>query len=193
MIPDDYVHPQYNIDKIKNESRVILIRHANSEFNNPYIDIKNKYGYGDEILNLYLNEKYIDSQITEFGVEQWRYASSIANELEIGTVFVSPLRRTMQTAYHLLNAHKDFDKIKFIMYPDVREHIFGTGEVSKDLEKLIKTQYSKYFRNLDYSYLLRNNPLINVHEIDELFYWRDVHPELQRKIEGKSKDEVFKL
>ena len=183
ILPSHFVEPKYDTDKIINESRVILMRHANSEFNIAYVKCEEKYGYGEEMLNLFLDDKYIDPPLTEFGIEQWIFASQISNQLDIGTVFVSPLRRAMQTAFHLLKSHKDFEKIKIVMCPGLRGLIFGTGDWSSDIKDLIDNEYSKYFKNLDYSLLMKNNTITNIQEIDNLFYCRNLDPELNDKIE----------
>ena len=192
-LPDGFTEPKYDVNSILKDSRVLLLRHANSKFNIPYDDCISKYGYKQEVLNLFLDDKYIDAPLTDFGIEQCLYASKIANQIEFDTVFVSPLKRAIQTAYYLLNSHHDFDKIKFVMHPGIREHIFGTGETSRNLKEQILNEYTKYFKNLDYSLLFRIDPITNKEEIDELFFCRDVHPELKTQIEGKDHNEVFKL
>ena len=42
---------------------------------------------------------------------------------------ISPMRRAMQTAYHLLKSHPQFATIKFIVEPLCRENIHGTCDI----------------------------------------------------------------
>ena len=107
-VPYNYVPPKYDFDSLQNESNVLLMRHANSKFNLKYMEIENEYGYKNEIKQLFLNEDYRDSELSDFGIAQWLHASKYMNKLDIDTVVVSPLKRTMETAYHSLKAHKDF-------------------------------------------------------------------------------------
>ena len=50
-------------------------------------------------------------------------------EMELACVIVSPLRRTMQTAYYLLKDRPDFANILFIVEPLCREHLHTSGDV----------------------------------------------------------------
>jgi bisphosphoglycerate-dependent phosphoglycerate mutase len=74
-------------------------------------------------------------KLTDFGKSQASFASKYASQLDLHTVFVSPLRRALQTAHYLLKDHPNFSKIKFIMHPDLREHIYSVGEIPLDLSK----------------------------------------------------------
>jgi len=42
---------------------------------------------------------------------------------DIKTVFISPMRRTMQTASLLFRRHPDLNDIKFVVVPDLRENL----------------------------------------------------------------------
>ena len=94
----------------------------------------------------------------------------------------------MQTAYYLTKDHPQLDKIKFIMHPGVREHIFGTGETTRSIAELIEKEYKTYFKNLNFD-LMRNEK----GEIDELFYCRHMQPELREQFSNKTQDEIDTL
>ena len=44
-------------------------------------------------------------------------------------VFVSPLRRALETAYYLFKNHPNFLNIIFILDPDIREHLNSSCDV----------------------------------------------------------------
>ena len=56
------------------------------------------------------------------------------------TLFVSPMRRTVETAYHIFRSHPNFREMEFIIHPDLREKISITGDLPlKDsLDYLLK-------------------------------------------------------
>ena len=105
-----------------------LIRHANSEWNF-HSDI-NKQNLKDGKINeeqyeqvrkeqLYANYSLIDPPLSEKGVAQCAQAveskdglSKIETALpDVEIVFVSPMRRCLETAYRLFKDHPNFDRI----------------------------------------------------------------------------------
>jgi phosphohistidine phosphatase SixA len=57
------------------------------------------------------------------GLKECEEGQKEANSLKVHTVFVSPLRRALQTAYHLFKNHPNFSNIKFIIVPKAKEGI----------------------------------------------------------------------
>lgn len=167
-VPYNYSPPVYDFETINSGSNVILVRHANSKFNLDESHLDNKEGYGESMMRLFQNEKHRDTELSDFGVAQSEYASRIATKLDIGTVIMSPLRRAVQTTYYFIKKHKNFNNINFILHPDLREHIFGTGELSLNLTTKIE-EYKKMFPHLDSNLMLKdpNQPELGY---DELFY-----------------------
>ena len=71
------------------------------------------------------------------------------NDIEI--VYVSPMRRTLQTSYHIFKNKDNFNQIKFIVLPDLRENFFSACDIPNDVD-LVKAEYSQLFgENLDFS------------------------------------------
>ena len=57
---------------------------------------------------------------------------------DIGTVVVSPMRRTMQTASLLFGQHPDLNKIKFIVHPDLRENLACSCDIpTRDFNEVV--------------------------------------------------------
>lgn len=57
---------------------------------------------------------------------------------DIECVIVSPLRRTIATAYHLLKGHPRFDELRIVFEPVCREHIHTTGDIPSPLSKAVR-------------------------------------------------------
>ena len=66
----------------------------------------------------------------------------------IEVVFVSPMDRTCQTAYQVFKEHPNFENIKFVLVPDLKEHLKCTCDIPGSFESLIKN-YSSLFPNFD--------------------------------------------
>lgn len=69
---------------------------------------------------------------------------------DVKTVFVSPLRRALQTAYLLFKDHSHFNRINFIVHPLLRENTHTVCDIPETLE-LVKTEYISKIPNLDFS------------------------------------------
>mmetsp|Transcript_2928 Transcript_2928/g.4970 ORF Transcript_2928/g.4970 Transcript_2928/m.4970 type:complete len:93 (+) Transcript_2928:256-534(+) len=67
-------------------------------------------------------------------------------------VLVSPLRRCLQTAYYLFCEHPNFEKVKFILDPNLREHLHSPCDVGKDIQKSL-AEFRELIPNLDTSLL----------------------------------------
>lgn len=84
--------------------------------------------------------------ILEKSIEQWERKQKILNELEIKLCFVSPLRRTLQTAYLMLYNHPNFENIKFVIVPMMKEHIEACDDLASGLDdtlNFIKDNFPK--------------------------------------------------
>jgi len=79
---------------------------------------------------------------------------------------ISPMRRTLETAFYIFKDHPNFKTMQFIVNPDLREKITITGDVplnNCELVKVIQEVYQPMFQNrLDVSKLEsaieRNSP-----------------------------------
>ena len=110
----------------KPPNRVYLLRHANSNFNYAWAQTLSLIEQGthtnEALTNLSFDTALLDCPLSELGRAQCMKAQTEARQLkEVKTVFVSPLRRALQTAYLVFKDHPNFKNIKFIMHPDLRE------------------------------------------------------------------------
>jgi len=75
--------------------------------------------------------KLYDACLTIEGIKQCEESISrdYLHQIELEYVMISPMRRAMQTAYHLLKSHPQFSTIRFIVEPLCRENIHGTCDI----------------------------------------------------------------
>ena len=76
-----------------------------------------------------MQAKFIDDVLTEEGTEMCANALPSIQDLTLhGKVFVSPFRRTIQSACHLLKNHPNKSNLTLILSPGATEH-FGFKNV----------------------------------------------------------------
>ena len=98
----------------------------------------------------WLNPDLLDCRLTEKGRKECEAIQEVSNQLKIDTVFVSPMRRAIQTAYYVFKSHPDFEKINFVICPYIRELLGTTCDIpSKTIDVL--EEFSPLFPNLDTS------------------------------------------
>ncbi len=97
---------------ILNDQEIILIRHGLSLYNYSASSFYYQTGFdhkSDEARAYMLNQDLIDSPLYPYGVEQAINQQPAINKIDFDTVFVSPLRRAIETCYHLFNKHPNVD------------------------------------------------------------------------------------
>ncbi|CAI2374853.1 unnamed protein product [Moneuplotes crassus] len=184
-VPSNFKEPAYDMNHIQNDSKVLLLRHGNTLFNLTYDKIFHDKGYGQEILDFWHDDNYRDSPLSEFGIEQCKYASQFADKLDIDMVLISPLRRTLQTAHYVLRNHPQKEEIKYVIHPGIREHVYGYCEMTRNWEKKYNEEYKHMFPNLDASLMMKEDG-----HYDELFYSKNFQPEVSEKFSGMSKKTI---
>jgi hypothetical protein len=70
---------------------------------------------------------------------------------------VSPLRRTLMTSYYIFKNHPNFEKIRFVLNPNARECMQGTGDIPIDINETLR-QIGHLFPILDTSAIDEFNP-----------------------------------
>ncbi|CAI2376484.1 unnamed protein product [Moneuplotes crassus] len=166
-------------------SKVVLVRHANTAFNVTYDKIIETAGFGPQILELFHDESYRDTSLSEKGIKECQYASQHAHQLDIDLVLMSPMRRTLQTAYYLLRSHPNKEKIKYIVHPSLRELLYGYSGMTRNWGHQLNKEYQYYFQNLDTSLMKNQDETYN-----ELFFCQDVQPKLSQQFVGKSQQQI---
>ena len=101
-----------------------------------------------------------------------------ANSMKIRAVFVSPYRRTLQTAYHVLKTHPDFNSISFIVIPKLREQLYGMADIPINIDDTIK-DFKPLFANINFD-------LFNDYEDRVNYFYTD----LQQSLIDETKDKI---
>ena len=70
--------------------------------------------------------------------------------MNIHTVFWSPLRRALETTYHVFKSHPNIENIKFIVLPDMRECINISSDMPVNIEYTEK-RFKELIPQLDFS------------------------------------------
>ena len=71
--------------------------------------------------------------------------------MNVVKVYVSPLRRAVESAYYLFKNHPNFENIRFILTPQLREILMEPLCIPIDIAQLIKNYGPLFPRSLDYS------------------------------------------
>lgn len=112
-------------------------------------------------------------------------ASKLSNLIDIEYVLISPLRRALETSYHIFKDHPKFDKITFFVHPTFRENIMTAGDIPDDINKTIE-EYLKLFPKFNLAYF----PKLEYGDLDNLYYARNFLPEFGERIKGLKKVEA---
>ena len=87
-------------------SQLLIIRHAYSEFNNAWkVYTSEQEQNHDNFLKAWAGEHLIDAELHSKGVDQALSQQSLLNSFTFRKVYVSPHRRTIQTALNILASH----------------------------------------------------------------------------------------
>lgn len=138
-------------------AKVIIIRHANSTFNLRWAQVEREIQLGNSteeaFLDVVRDMNLLDCPLSELGIQQCRDAAKQAHSLQnIKTVFISPLRRALQTAHLLFKDHPNFSRIKFHVHPLLRENMHTVCDIPERFD-VVKNEYSAKIPHLDFSYM----------------------------------------
>lgn len=91
---------------------------------------------------------FLNLELSETGVLQCIESQKVVNQLKVHTVMVSPLRRAIETAYNVFKNHPDFDKIKFVLVPNMRESMDLAQDNPINIDELVR-EYREHIPHLD--------------------------------------------
>mmetsp|Transcript_4678 Transcript_4678/g.7959 ORF Transcript_4678/g.7959 Transcript_4678/m.7959 type:complete len:297 (-) Transcript_4678:15-905(-) len=132
-------------------SKVVLIRHAESRTNQLYTSILNYMAASslpDQAFKpIFFAPSSVDVPLTEAGVQQAISAAKDAREVNFNTVWVSPLRRTLDTAFFIFREHPNFYQIRFKVHPLIREKMRVSGDMPTcDVLNMIEREFQPKFK-----------------------------------------------
>ena len=92
------------------------------------------------------------------------------------------MRRALETTYLVLKDHPNFNKMRFIIHPGIREKLGGADDVpSQDIQGLFAEYQDKFTGNLDAKTFWRyteDEPMWYAHDLDE-----EGNERIQKKVE----------
>ncbi|EAR99569.3 histidine phosphatase family (branch protein 1) (macronuclear) [Tetrahymena thermophila SB210] len=141
--------------------KLLLIRHALSEFNFKYerIFIENPQLQRTDptLIDLRVSLEYIDGPLHQIGEKQCISHQDQVAKIETELVLISPLQRTLQTAILLFQKHPNRQNIKFLVYPWLSESLNCANCISNQIYGAMREKYlkeaSKHNIQLDFSIL----------------------------------------
>ena len=123
-----------------------MIRHAQSRANVILKDLGENPLIGQIQDSMYVKD-IIDCDLSQKGIEECQIAAHHAKQINFHTVWISPLRRTLHTAYHIFKNHPNFAKIRFKVEPLLREKLRIAGDMpSKDVLEMIEKEFQPKFK-----------------------------------------------
>lgn len=174
MEPTKEINEIEEQEMLKHGSQVLLLRHANSQYNYEFSQME-KYEYSDEdYKTLRIKKDLRDAHLSKLGIKQCERAQGLANQLKVDSVLVSPLRRAMETAYHVFKNHPSFDNIKFIVVPKLREAVDTAWDIPVNILDTVE-EYKTKFKNLDVSLLKEYGDVSH-------YFLRDINQPFAKKI-----------
>lgn len=164
---------------LKESCQVLIQRHAMSMANESYAQIKDHSNF-EELSKWICDPTLRDPRLSETGHHQCREARSLVNSLKIHTVFVSPLRRTLETAYLTYRTHPDFENIRFIVLPAIRESLNTSSDIPSDIDQVIE-EFRELIPNLD------DSPL-EEYEDKKHYFLEDLQTDVKDVIKAELKE-----
>ncbi|KAL4488132.1 hypothetical protein ABPG73_001543 [Tetrahymena malaccensis] len=173
---------RYNIQlnvpffQTNNQQEVILIRHGLSYYNYISSDFYYHTGFSfqeEPSKDVYqTNPALIDSDLHPYGVLMSENCAKNLYNINIAVVFISPLARALQTAFHLFKSHPNQANIKFVVLPDLTEILSKVQDISN-----IRKQIDTYGNCFDFS-LMKSDfeenlefwQILNLHDEEEKNY-----------------------
>lgn len=137
-------------DSLTSGSRVILLRHGNSEYNFEFEELEKNSPTEEDYRKIRINKDLRDPPLSQLGLKQWEKARRIANTLKVEVIVVSPLLRAIETAYEVFKEHPNFENIKFILLPKLREALDTTSDIPINILDTIE-EYKGKFKNFDWT------------------------------------------
>jgi broad specificity phosphatase PhoE len=86
----------------------------------------------------------IDSKLCDEGIEQCTTAGRHLHPYEFNSIVVSPMRRTLETAYWIFKDHPCWSQMEVTLLPDLREKLTIVGDIPLPNELYVNELNSIY-------------------------------------------------
>ncbi len=151
------------IYELNTEGKFLYIRHGETQ--------KNKTMEKIDKSKLISIPEFLDCQLDIKGIEQAKKASEIISKLDIEEIWVSPLHRTLQTAYYLFENHPNIDNLVMKINPYIIETMSGTDTISFLISKRKKEFNMNSKVKFDWSYF---DSIFTNQKDQDLFYLENI-------------------
>jgi broad specificity phosphatase PhoE len=111
--------------------KFIYIRHGKTFYN------KRKELEGTSI-HFKADPNLINAHLCEDGINQAKELQKIFNNIEIEEIYVSPLYRTLQTAFYIFENHPKRENIVIKIHPLITEIMFGCHDIISNISEAKK-------------------------------------------------------
>lgn len=134
-------------------------------------------GTNGDFLDIAYSEDLIDSPLSDKGIQQCIEASHYSNQVNFTEIWVSPLRRAMQTAYYMFRDHPN-KYLQFKVKPILREKIRVSGDMPSKNQLEVMQEFMPLFNHLfmSGSNRLDLSELEELCKKDELWYFEGMDP-----------------
>lgn len=163
------------------KGKYIYIRHGQTTYNQNST-IHNKK-------SIKCQKEYIDCALSEKGVEQAKNLSKKLNAIQIEKVFVSPLKRALQTTFYALENHPNIDNIVVTIHPLITETVSGVHDFTFDTDKKKKEFNMETKVKFDWSLY---DKIFPTKQDQDFFFFNYVDLLNKKKLE-KAKEELYTL
>lgn len=106
--------------------KVLYVRHGKTEFN------YTKDIIGEDVQS---HAELVDSCLHAQGLDSLKNAIRTLSTLKFEAIYCSPMKRTLQTVYHLLENHPQRESIIVYIHPLITEKVNGVHDYSFDIIK----------------------------------------------------------
>ena len=172
-----------NIQSISNpifaknlEGKIIFIRHGETDYNKDL----NKKG-----AKIKYDITYLDGHLNLNGQKQAEKASELFKNLDIEAIYVSPLYRTLESAFIIFKNHPKKSKINLIVHPLLTEVISSMNNFSDDIDIKKNLYNEKSELKVDWSLF---DEEFKTKEEQNFFYLKYVNAFSQEKLDKIKSD-----
>lgn len=119
---------KHNLLYTKNtKGKFLFLRHGETNYNKDSAKIKQSV--------IKINVKYLDCPLNEKGIQQAKLASENIKNIKFEAIYVSPLRRALETANILFTNHPQKNQLKIIVHPGITEIVAGVHNLIPSIKE----------------------------------------------------------
>ena len=155
--------------------KVWVIRHGTTLLNK----LEKEFKMNGKIFDKFDLDGLLDCPISEDGVKQSISLQDEINKLDLKYVFVSPLRRALQTSYYLLQKYPKKSRLQIYVHPLLREVLHNANDIPCDFLNEVVPLYEKYSsEGLNYNF----NEYFNGYKSKRIYFAYDLQTNASKEL-----------